>query len=330
MLNTDMDSALASRRNTSWKMDSSIQPLVPTSPRPSNHRPTGTYNSGEMLPAMGLLFDRLLNMIRSAHENRQYEPGPFVALWEKTCKRLMNEGSATAYANWKLASILKNSDAFKKLDDDIADAWAGVQLTRSDDEHAQYGQVAYEKLRQLQLQRDTLKPKATITIDGALEIAIAFWIEARNAYNTADEQRAMHALLQCSFYLGTTHSPVTEAESKRATRVLGENNGPRDAIAEAALEVMESYQVTEKIQFSDVLSGKIAQLIQNDPKYDVAVSAFAKWNISGEQSPDNVGDRMHQMITAWGEKKTPYAKIHSSFNRLLKKAREYAPSKRRE
>lgn len=328
MLHSD-NNALILEKPTSWKMDSSVQPLVPTKLRPSNRRPTGTYNSSEVLPTMGLLFDYLLSMIRSAHENRQYQPGPFVALWAKTCKRLEKEGSATAYESWKLASILKNLDAFQKLDVEIAEAWRGVEQTQNDDGHTQYGQVDHEKLKHLQLQRNTLKPKATITIDGALEIAIAFWIEARNAYNASDEQRAMHALLQCSFYLGTTHSPVTEAESKRATRAIGVDNGPRDAIAEAALEVMEHYQVAERIKFPDALSGKIAQLIQNDPKYDAAVAAFASWNVTGQLSPEDVGDRMHQMMTSWGEKKAPYAKVHSSFNRLLKKTSDYAPNKNR-
>lgn len=329
MLHTDSN-ALIYDKPSSWKMDSSVQPLVPTSLHPSSRRPTGTYNSSEVLPTMGLLFDRLLSMIKSAHENRQYQPGPFVALWEKTCKRLEKEGNATAYESWKLASILDNADELRKLDDEIANVWAYMQRTRNKKKHGAHRKAAAGKFRELRLKRQSFKPKAEVQIDGALEIAIAFWIEARNAYNVKDEERAMHSLLQCSFYLGTTHSPVTESEAQRGRRLATTRDKPRLAILQAAIEVIETFKVTRIIRHQETLCGEISLLIANDPKYSKAVSDFAKWNNKEPSTQEQVSERMQETFfqCTKGRRSGTYAEFKERFNQLFKVASKFGLSNR--
>lgn len=263
-------------------------------------------------------------MIRVSHEKRQYKPGPFPALWEKTRTRLLKYGNATDYANWKTSEVLRNHEAFQKLDDEIAEAWSGVQLirTKKTKKSVHYRRVSYEKLQHLQIQRDTLKPDATLDIDDALEIAIAYWIEARNAFNEGDENRAMHALIQCSFYLGTTYSPVTEAEAQRARRLLGVDDSPKDDIAYAAVEVMLNYKIKRRITHEDFLTGEIADTIEKDPKYANVVKAFARWNNNDPEAEKNVGERIHRMLVQWTDKKSPphSSSIKKHFQELLEQA----------
>jgi len=314
-------STLSPKTSVAWRMYPSDQPLVPTSPRPCNRHPTGTYDSGERLPTTALLFERLLARIRSAHENRKFDPCPFSELWERACKQLTKHGNATDYANWKVRKILKNSKAFADLDNQIAEAWAGVQLSRIEGEGAYYRQVAYSKLQHLQLQRDTLKPKATIDVDDALEIAIAFWIEARNAYNASDEARALHALLEGNFYLGTTYSPITEAEAQRARGKKGIDTAPRDAIVAIAVEVVNSYKVSRNISIADELCAVIADLIALDPKYSEAVAAYKNWNNKGSAAATSVSERMHNMLMALTKKKQGIRES-SGFRKAFKELHE--------
>lgn len=314
-------STLSPKISVAWRMHPSDQPLVPTSPRPSNRHVTGTYDSSDRLPTTALLFERLLARIRSAHENRKFDPCPFSELWERACKQLTKHGNATDYANWKARKILKNSKAFADLDDQIAEALAGVQLSRIEGEGAYYRQVAYSKLQHLQLQRDTLKPQATIDVDDALEIAIAFWIEARNAYNASDEARALHALLEGNFYIGTTYSPITEAEAQRARGKKGINTTPRDAIVAIAVEVVNCYTISRNITIADELCAVIADQIALDPKYSDAVAAYKNWNSKGSAADSSVSERMHEMLMALIEKKQGVG-ARSGFKKAFKELHE--------
>lgn len=329
MLHSD-NNALILEKPTSWKMDSSVQPLVATTLHPSNQRPTGKYNSSGMLPNMGMLFDHLLSMIRSAHENRQYQPSPFPALWERTCTRLEKHKNATTYEKWKLTSILNNADELRKIDDEIADVWAYVQRTRNKKKHGAHRKVAAGRLKELRLKRQSFKPKAEVEIDGALEISIAFWIEARNAYNVKDEERALHSLLQCSFYLGTTHSPVTESEAQRGRRLATTRDKPRLAILQAAIEVIETFKVTRIIRHQETLCGEISLLIANDPKYSKAVIDFAKWNNKEPSTQEQVSERMQETLfqCAKGRRSGTYAEFKERLNQLFKVASTFGLSNR--
>lgn len=317
----DLESTLSTKTSVAWRMYPSDQPLVPTSLRPSHRHATGTYDSSDRLPTTALLFERLLARIRSAHENRKFDPCPFPELWEKACKQLEKHGNATDYANWKVRNVLRNVKAFADLDDQIAEAWAGVQLSRIEGEGEYYRQVAYTKLKHLRLQRDTLKPKATINVDDALEIAIAFWIEARNAYNASDEARAIHALLEGNFYLGTTYSPITEAEAQRARGRKGIDTAPRDAIVAIAVEVISCYTVSRRITLADQLCAVIAEQIELDPKYSEAVSAYKNWNNKGSAAATSVSERMHNMLMALAKKKQG-VRESSGFRKAFKELHE--------
>lgn len=329
MTTENFESAISTKAPVAWRMFPSDQPLVATQPRPSNHHATGTYDSGDKLPTTALLFERLLARIRSAHENRKFAPCPFPELWDKACKQLKKHGNATDHANWKIRHILKNRQAFADLDDQIADAWAGVQLSRIEGEGEHYRQVAYAKLQHLRLERDTLKPKATIDVDDALEIAIAFWIEARNAYNASDETRALHALLEGNFYLGTTYSPTTEAEAQRARGSKGIDTAPRDAIVAIAVEVINCYQVSKRIPLADELCGVVAKRIEVDPKYSEAVAAYENWNNRGSAADTSVSDRMQNMFIALTRKKPgsrDQVEFRRAFNGLYERAKSYGLS----
>lgn len=317
----DLESTLSNKTWVAWRMYPSDQPLVPTSLRPSHRHATGTYDSSDRLPTTALLFERLLARIRSAHENRNFDPCPFPELWEKTCKQLEKHGNATDHANWKVRRLLKNHKDFADLDDQIAEAWAGVQLSRIEGEGEYYRQVAYTKLQHLRLQRDTLKPKATINVDDALEIAIAFWIEARNAYNASDEPRALHALLEGNFYLGSTYSPITETEAQRARGKKGIDTTARDAIVAIAVEVVNSYTISRRITIADELCAVIADLIALDPKYSDAVAAYKNWNSNGSATFTSVSERMHDMLMALIEKK-PGIGAKSGFRKAFKELHE--------
>lgn len=76
----------------------------------------------------------------------------------------------------------------------------------------------------------------------------------------------MHGLIQCSFYLGTTYSPVTEAEAQRARRLLGVDDSQKDDIAYATVEVMHNYEIKRRITHDDFLTGEIADTLEKDPK----------------------------------------------------------------
>ena len=317
----DLESTLSNKTCVAWRMYPSDQPLVPTSPRPSNHHATGTYDSSDRLPTTYLLFERLLARIRSAHEIRNFDPCPFPELWEKACKQLEKQGNATDHANWKVRRLLKNHKEFADLDDQIAEAWAGVQLSRIEGEGEYYRQVAYTKLQHLRLQRDTLKPKATINVDDALEIAIGFWIEARNAYNASDEPRALHALLEGNFYLGSTYSPITETEAQRARGKKGVDTTARDAIVAIAVEVVNSYTISRRITIADELCAVIADLIALDPKYSDAVAAYKNWNSNGSATFTSVSERMHDMLMALIEKKQGIG-ARSGFRKAFKELQE--------
>jgi len=300
----------------------SDQPLVPTQPRPSNHHATGTYDSSDRLPTTGLLFERLLARIRSAHENRNLNPVPFRALWKKALSRLKSKGNATAYANWKINNLVKNIKDFKDLDDEIADAWAGVQLSRADEDDIHYRRVAYSKLRHLQLRRDQLKPDTTFKIDDTLEIAIAFWIEARNAYNSSDEARAMHALLECNFYLGAAYSPTTAAELQRSNGIKSFDPGPKNAIVAAAVDAIGNYQATGTLHHPDELCGRIAQTVEFEPKYSDVVAEYRNWKSDGVAADVEVGDRIYNLLSSLTEKKngsTEYPEFRKAFEGLFKR-----------
>lgn len=310
-------------------LKSSSQKLVTTTYAPMWPRDTGRYDSSEQLPGIEALFDRTLNQIRHIHEVRQRNPRPFDRLLTQVGRKLKELGNATAYAHWKQRDIIRNAEEFAELDAKLGLAWASLLEAGSADGAA--CEAADKDFRRLQKERAELTAVVKGAIDDALEIVIAYWIEARNAYNNQNTLRALNCLIEAHFYLGITYSPKTDYEAKSEA---GEKSGKkeRDAIAAAALEVMDRIKIDKTLRSPDFLLGKVVEMIEADPIHAKALEDFSKLTAKGKrvQHPVSAGDRFANTLSKWiTGKDQPYPRITTLYQHLCRQIEAAAHNRKR-
>ena len=312
-------------------LKSSSQKLVTTTYAPTWPRDTGRYDSSERLPDIEALFDRTLNQIRHTHEVRQRNPKPFDTLWSLVCKKLEDLKNASAYAHWKQRDIINNAQEFAELDAKLAAAWAAMEVISETDGKIYLSHTNHDEFQQLQEKRANLKAEVKGAIDDALEIAIAYWIEARNAHNNDAPLRALNCLVECHFFLGITYSPKTDYEAKSEA---GEKSGKkeRDAIAAAALEVMGRIEIDKTLRSPDFLLGRVVEMIEEDPIHAKALEDFSKLTAKGKrvQHPVSAGDRFANTLSKWiTGKDQPYPRITTLYQHLCRQIEAAARNKKR-
>ena len=305
---------------------SSSRKLVPTTYAPTWPRDTGRYDSSERLPDIEALFDRTLNQVRHIHEVRQRNPKPFDKLWEQVCKKLEELKNASAYSHWKQRDIIRNADEFTELDNKLADAWA--QMFDAKHVEIEARSSAHEKFSELQAERAKLTAVVRGAINDALEIAIAYWIEARNAHNNGDHLRALNCLIEAHFYLGITYSPKTDYEAKsEAGRKAGLKE--RDALAEVILVVMNNLSIDKSIRDQESLRGKILELIQADPAHAEVLQSYDAWATNGKHTEDSIQDRFSETLRKWLTGKIqPYKQVTALYRHLCRQM-EASPIRKR-
>jgi hypothetical protein len=283
-------------------------------------RDTGRYDSSERLPDIEALFDRTLNQIRHIHEVRQRNPKPFDRLWTQVGKKLKELGNATAYAHWKQRDIIRNAEEFAELDAKLGKAWASLLDAGSADDATR--KAADGAFRELQKERAELTAVVKGAIDDALEIVIAHWIEARNAYINHDSLRALNCLIEAHFFLGITYSPKTDYEAKsEAAEMSGKVH--RDAIAAAAVDVMKGIKIDKTLRGPDFLAGKIVQLIEADPSHAKALEAYGSATANGRRAKNSAADRFTNTLREWAEaKEPPYPELAARFRNLCRQMEE--------
>lgn len=289
-------------------------------------RASGRYNSSEDLPDLDCMFDRLLNQIHNVHKNRQNDPKPFEVLWKKTCTELGKQKNATTYAQWKQQSIIKNASDYQALSSEIADTWANTTEGTEDDGLQTCSFAAAERFDELISQQEALKPRAKINIDEILEVSIAYWIEARNAFNGKDSIRALHALLECNFYLGMTYSPKTESEAKREIASKA-SVAPRDALEQITYEVMLNFIVPKDLESAQYLPEKIVEQIRIHPGGADALQAYDDHIQIKNPTEELIDHRFADAIAKWGKSGKPYKRMKPAYDRILKEFKEQQPRK---
>ena len=236
--------------------------LVPTT-YVDAFRDIGRYQSTRTLPDLELVLDRSLRQIATSYESRGRSKKSFDALWRKVCKKLLQLKNATAYAHWKIhEDTVRNRHELNAAQIAVGEAWFSVEASEPSQDGSMrvYSRHA-DDFEELQGRRVNLKPKIRATTDDAIEVAIAYWIEAKNACHAADHLRTLHSLIECQFFLGITFSAKTESESKsEAGRKQGQEL--RDRMARNAIQVMREIKVDKRMQDQDHLIGMIAQLIE--------------------------------------------------------------------
>lgn len=299
---------------------SSERPLITTVIAP-RVRPSSRYNSSKDLPDLNCMFDRLLNQIHSKHNNRQNDPRPFEVLWKKTCAELGKRKSATAYAQWKQQSIIKNASDYEALSNELAKTWADTTVTQDEDGHLTCIFSLPGRFEELKRQHEELKPRAKIKIDDILEVAIAYWIEARNAFNQQDSLRALHALLECNFYLGMTYSPKTESESKREIASKAPLSS-RDALEGIAFEVMRDFIVPNKLESMHLVIEEIVKQIRVHPGGAEALQAYDEHVQKRKPTDEHIDNRVADALTKWGKTGKPYKRMKPVYDRVRKEFEE--------
>lgn len=293
-----------SQNATNASLRSSSRPLVPTAYAPTPPRDTRRYDSSERLPDLDRLFDRTVEQIRHAHDFRQHGSRDFEKRWAQVCKELSKRGNASAYARWK------HEKALAALNNKLGDTWAKLKPVGQSSSVDYYVFAGHEEFRAQKNKR------VTLWADVPLEVAIAYWIEARNAYNQGDELRALHALVECHYYFGIASSPRTESEAQSN---IGKNarKKERDALARVVLEVMRGIKVDRTIRHADDLVWRTVNTIEKDPAHVEVLIAHDKKAVAGKRVIDSTSERFFGTLRKWiAAPDQPYPDITKLFNRL--------------
>ncbi|MET3653107.1 hypothetical protein [Dyella japonica] len=287
--------------------------LVPTN-HGASFRDNGWYDSSEGLPDLDLLLGQTLRQIEHTHTSRERHPRSFDTLWNKVCKRLEKQGNATAYAHWKTSEdVVKNRSDIRALDAQWAAAWMSDVVTLGEGDEARVVYRNADDFDAIQAKRVALKPKIKVTTDDTLEIAIAYWIEAKNARDAGDDLRVLHALVRCHLYVGMTLSAKTESESKSDA---GKRQGKvaRDAMATTVLDVLRNLDIDKKMKDPDYLWGQVAEVIAKDPRYASTLKAYEAQVTTAKKVVNSTTDRLADTAQKWATKsKTPYPDIAAQY-----------------
>lgn len=280
----------------SHPLKSTSQRLVPTRYSRFFSRETGMYDSRDRLPAIEAVFDRILNQIKGVHESRSIDAGNFEVLWKKVCDGLEKHGNATAYFEWKQKAVNRSRAKLDKLNGQIAEVWANRNPVADGKGNFIYVFDHYEEFDSLVNKRAKIEPRLKTVADDFVEVAIAYWIEARNAHNSGDHARTSFAMMECNFHLGIASSPKTESEAKReAGRMAG--RGERVALMEATVEVMKNFDVT-RAHNKDFIIGLIVRDLGENPQHRATLDAYDRSTVS-ESKGTPLSDRFGETLLSW-------------------------------
>jgi len=292
------------------------QPVVPTT-YAKTLRDCGMYESAD-LPNLDLLLDRTLNAIEQSHIYRERSSTSFDALWQKVCNGLKSRSNANSFEHWKNASLVKNREKFRELDQRVA------LLARrlSTDKQVDPAQRLEENnaFEEAKLAHANLKPKVKVTTDDILEVAIAYWIEAKNARVSGDDLRCLHALIECWRNIGTTRSTKTESEAKSDA---GAKQGKqlRDAIAAIATKELHALKVTPEMADPMLLFFTVVSKIQSDPLNAQVLTEYDAQATAGKKVTESTTERIEATLMKWATAKRPsYPDLVSAYKQALYQA----------
>jgi len=293
------------------------QLVVPTTYAKTS-RDWGKYESAD-LPNLDQLLERTLDAIEQSHNYRERSSRSFDVLWGKVCKGLKAKKNATSFEHWKNLSLDKNRKKFLELKTKVKDVRAkrlsserqGDPVLRLEDSKAH--EDAERALT-------NLKPKVRVTTDDILEVAIAYWIEAKNARNSGDDMRCLHALIECWTNIGATRSTKTESEAKSEA---GAKQGKqrRDVIADIVTKEIMALKVIPKMADPSHLLGTVVSKIQNNPIHAKALKEYDDQAIAGKKVNDSPGDRLVETLMKWVTRKNPsYPHLVTAYEQILRQA----------
>ncbi len=293
------------------------QQIVPTT-YDKTSRDLGQYESAD-LPDLDRLLDRTLNAIEQSHNYRERSSRSFDALWKKVCKGLKSARNAKSFEHAKNASLVKNREKIRELGKTVNALWGkrfspdrqGDPVLRLEDNKA------YEEAERAYA---NLKPAVKVTTDDILEVAIAYWIEAKNARDSDDDFRCLHALIECWTNIGATRSTKTESEAKSDA---GAKQGKqlRDAIAAIATKELRALKVTSRMKDPTYLLGTVVSNMQSDPRHAQVLAAYDAQAIAAKNVTDSANDRIVATLIKWANVKKPsYPDLVTAYKQALYQA----------
>ncbi|WP_147300686.1 hypothetical protein [Lysobacter silvisoli] len=265
---------------------------------------TGRYDSSERLPNLDLLLDSTLERIKHSRASHASDQTSFLQIWDKVCDKLCELKNASSYERWKThEDVIKNQKWLAQFDNRIAAAWGNKRLDE------------FDALRE---ERKTVKPKVRATRDDALEIAVAYWIEAKNARNDLDDARVLHALIECHLYIGITQSTKSESESKSdAGKLTGLS--ARDEMVAVAIEVLRNMQVDKKMK-KDYLWEEVTKIIHSTPKYAGVLKDYDDQTKAGKKDVEPIFYRLTTTLKRWSAKKDPkYQELAAQYRQVCQR-----------
>lgn len=287
--------------------------LVPTTYTQSFFN-RGGYNSSAQLPDVGLLLDQTLWKIQ-----RERAPKSFDALWNKACDSLIECKNAFALLLIKIQnSTISNSADINALDEKMASVWADLISTDAEGKKIINESDHRKEFQLLRENRAKLKPKIKIAADDCLEIAIAFLIEAKNAFDEGDVLRTLHALIECHLYIGMASAINKEADSKRDSGQM-QGKKVRDAMAKTALHVLQTLEIDEKMKNRNYFFDLVAQSIEKHPQYSLILAAYDAQATAGKSVPQDTEAslRFAQTLRKWATgTNSKYPEIKYQYKRI--------------
>lgn len=280
----------------------------------------GKYESKEMLPSLNDKLHQTLISIAKTHKSRGRSNRTFENLWDAVCKKLKKKGNATEYSYWKLASITKNLVEFETLERKWAESFVSAFISNDASKTSPRDKIdlhaKYDK------EKRAWKAKMKLQVDDILEISIAFLIEANNAFEAGEESRALHALIECWYYIGMASSPKTDSEAKSEAGAK-QGKASRDMIASIATEILREIEVDKTMTDQSFLLGAVAKIIED--QHAEILEAYNKQATSGRKTVDGLGDRLTGRLTEWvNAKQQTYPELTKAYRQAHARAEQIA------
>ena len=269
-------------------------------------RSQGRYDSSAQLPSATALLERTLLQIKAIYEERGAAEESFEERWLSATIKLQECGNATSYRRWK--------EERARPEDELRLFLLAFIKSRKDSVATR--KEGHEKwLRQ-----------ATREVT---DIAIGYWVEAKNAAVAGDEVRMLHALIECHYYIGIINSPMTHSEAMRAQ---GSKQGlqARKALEQAAIEVLNSWMENRPKETpatkprkpvkpfeKESMMGHLAQELLSTPRHQAVVAEYDKGATNGKTVENDLVLRLTDTLLRWA---TEEARKHPEFSAVADRA----------
>ncbi|KGK59215.1 hypothetical protein NC00_03560 [Xanthomonas cannabis pv. phaseoli] len=254
-------------------------------------RSQGRYDSSATLPTATALLERTLLQIKAIYEERAAAEESFEERWLSATTKLQDYGNATSYRRWK--------EERTRPEDELRLFLLAFLKSRKDSVATR--KEGHEKwLRQ-----------ATREVT---DIAIGYWVEAKEAAVAGDEVRMLHALIECHYYIGIINSPLTHSE---AMRLQGRKQGlkERQDLEQAAIEVLTSWLENRpktvptantrrpaSVFKKDSMMRQVSQELLDSTQYESVVAAYDSIATKGKAVQSEPRDRLSETLFRWAVK----------------------------